>query len=330
MFDTVQNQIKEGVMQAGAIVEPGVVRLVDTAVPEPGADEVRVRLEGCGVCASNLELWGGQSWFDYPLPAGVPGHEGWGIVDRMGDRVSKVRVGDRVAMLSANAYAQYDIAKEDAVIRIPDLLEDQDVPAEPLGCAVNIFRRSQISPGQNVAVVGIGFLGALLVQMASNAGANVVAVTRRRFALDIAEKMGAAHLIEMNDPLAVKQQVKDLTAGEGCSVVIEATGKSQPLELAAQLIRERGRLVIAGYHQDGPRQVNMQLWNWLGIDVVNAHERDPKVYLAGMRQALDMIADGSITPSLLYTHAFTLGELGTALDMTASRPDGFMKALIKL
>jgi len=54
--------------------------------------------------------------------------------------------------------------------------------------------------------------------------------------------------------------------------VIEAAGQQWPLDLATELTRERGRLIIAGYHQDGPRQINMQLWNWRGLDVINAHE----------------------------------------------------------
>ena len=66
----------------------------------------------------------------------------------------------------------------------------------------------------------------------------------------------------------------ELTGGRFCDVVIEAVGKQWPLDLAAELAGERGRLIIAGYHQDGLRQVNMQLWNWRGLDVINAHQRD--------------------------------------------------------
>jgi len=69
--------------------------------------------------------------------------------------------------------------------------------------------------------------------------------------------------------------------------VIEAVGKQWPLVLAAELVRERGRLVIAGYHQDGPRQVKMQLWNWKGLDVINAHQRDLHQYVSGIGAAID-------------------------------------------
>jgi threonine dehydrogenase-like Zn-dependent dehydrogenase len=87
-------------------------------------------------------------------------------------------------------------------------------------------------------------------------------------------------------------------------------------------------LIVAGYHQDGLRQVNMQLWNWRGIDVINAHERDPAIYLRGMREAVEAVASGTLDPAPLYTHRFPLDRLGDALDATRDRPDGFLKALV--
>ena len=90
-----------------------------------------------------------------------------------------------------------------------------------------------------------------------------------------------------------------------------------------------GRLVVAGYHQDGPRQVNMWLWNWRGIDVINAHERDPAAYIEGMRQAVAAVQAGDMNPFPLFTHSYPISELATALNETRDRPDGFMKALIR-
>jgi threonine dehydrogenase-like Zn-dependent dehydrogenase len=122
--------------------------------------------------------------------------------------------------------------------------------------------------------------------------------------------------------------VKELTGGRWCERVIEAVGLQWPLDLAGELTAERGRLVIAGYHQDGPRQVNLQLWNWRGIDVINAHERDPRAYVEGIRGAVELMSAGVLDPSALYTHRFSLDELGRALDFARERPDGFLKALV--
>ncbi len=315
-------------MRAAVLAGPGRVRLDEVARPVPGAGQVRVRLEGCGVCASNLTPWAGPEWMRFPTEPGALGHEGWGVVDALGDGVEGLAVGDRGAALAYKSYAEYDLADADAVVPLPDALAGRPFPGEPLGCAMNIFRRSGIEAGQTVAIVGVGFLGAILTRLATDAGARVIAVSRRPFSLDVARAMGAAEAIPMEDHNAIIGQVRELTGGVFCDRVIEAVGRQWPLDLAGELTRERGRLVVAGYHQDGPRQVNMWLWNWRGLDVVNAHERDPKIYLQGMREAVDAVASGRLDPGPLYTHRFPLGRLGEALDATRDRPDGFLKALV--
>jgi threonine dehydrogenase-like Zn-dependent dehydrogenase len=140
--------------------------------------------------------------------------------------------------------------------------------------------------------------------------------------------MGAAETIPMQDHWQIIEQVRGLTGGVFCDRVIEAVGKQWPLDLAAELSREGGRLIIAGYHQDGPRQVNMQLWNWRGFDVVNAHERDPAVAVRGMREAIAAIESGLVDPSLLITHRYPLERLDEALNATRDRPGNFVKAVV--
>jgi threonine dehydrogenase-like Zn-dependent dehydrogenase len=319
---------RTGTMQAAVLTGPGRIRIDAVARPEPGPGQVRLRLEGSGVCASNLTPWAGPEWMQFPTEPGALGHEGWGVVDAVGEEVEGLCVGDRVAALTYKAYAEYDVADADAVVRLPDALADAPFPGEPLGCAMNIFRRSDIAAGQTVAIVGIGFLGAILTRLATDAGARVIAISRRAFSLDVARGFGAAETIPMEDHDAIIGQVKELTGGAFCDRVIEAVGKQWPLDLAGELTRERGKLIVAGYHQDGPRQVNMWLWNWRGLDVINAHERDPKVYVAGMREAVEAVAAGRLDPSPLYTHRFPLDRLGDALDATRDRPDGFLKALV--
>jgi len=316
-------------MRAAVITAPGVCEVQSVPVPEPGPGQVLVRLDGCGVCASNIPPWEGREWFQYPMGPGALGHEGWGVIEALGRGTGGFQPGERVAVLSGNAYAEYDLADTGSVVRIPSSLEGQPFPGEPLGCAMNIFRRSGIAAGQTVAIVGIGFLGALLTRMASRTGARVIALARRPFALAMARAMGAHETLAMEDHWHIIEQVRELTGGTFCDVTVEAVGKNWPLDLAAELTRERGRMVVAGYHQDGPRQVNMQLWNWRGLDVINAHERDPAVYRAGMEAAVEAVASGELDPSPLYTHSYSLEQLGAALNDTRERPDGFMKALVR-
>lgn len=315
-------------MRAAVLTGAGKLMIQQAPLPEPGPGQVRVRLEGCGVCASNLTPWAGPEWMQFPTEPGALGHEGWGVVDSVGEGVSGFDRGDRVGFLSGKAYAEYDVADVAQAVKLPEALEDMDLPLEPFGCAFNIFRRSDIRTGQTVAIVGIGFLGAILVKLAANAGARVIAISRRDESLELARKMGAAETIPMHDHWQIIERTRELTDGTFCDRVIEAVGKQWPLDLSAELTREGGRLIIAGYHQDGPRQVNMQLWNWRGFDVVNAHERDPTVSLQGMREAVEAIECGLIDPKLLITHRYPLERLGEALDATRDRPGNFVKAVV--
>ena len=315
-------------MSAAVVTAPGRIAIRSQSLPQPGPDQVRVRLEGCGVCASNLVPWSGPDWMQFPTEPGGLGHEGWGHVEEVGSDVTAFQPGDRVALLSQHSYATHDLAEQDNVVKLPAALDGMPFPGEPLGCAMNIFRRCEIRAGQTVAIIGIGFLGTLLTQLAHAAGARVIAISRRSFSLDMARRAGADACIAMDDHWRIIEEVRGLTDGQFCDCVIEAVGKQWPLDLAAELTRERGRLVIAGYHQDGPRQVNMQLWNWRGLDVVSAHERDPAVYAQGVRDAIDAVMAGRIDPVPLFTHHLPLERLDDALNMTRDRPDGFLKALV--
>jgi threonine dehydrogenase-like Zn-dependent dehydrogenase len=325
-----EDQLVAGTMQAAILAAPGRIEVTGAPLPQPGAGEVRLRLEGCGVCASNLEPWAGLPWLSYPGEAGGLGHEGWGRIDAVGEGVTTLAVGDRVAALSYRSFADYDVAAADMVAKLPAALDGQPFPGEPLGCAFNIFRRSDIRAGQTVAIIGIGFLGAVLTKLASDAGARVIAISRRQESLDLASHYGAAETIAMHDHWQIIERVKTLTGEAMCERVIEAVGKQWPLDLATALIGFGGRLVVAGYHQDGPRQVNMQEWNWKGIDVINAHERDRAVQMRGLHEAIDAVASGRLDPAPLYTHRFPLARLDEALDATRDKPAGFVKALVEL
>jgi threonine dehydrogenase-like Zn-dependent dehydrogenase len=292
-------------MRAATLAAPSVARVHEAPVPEPGAGEVLVRIEGCGVCASSLPVWQGREWFEYPLEPGAPGHEAWGF---------ELESGRRVALLHEQGFREFAAVPRELVVPLPDALADAPFPGEALGCAMNILCRADVHAGQTVGIVGVGFLGALLVQLCAGAGARVLAFSRRPFALELARAFGA--------------ETPSAPADESCDVVIECAGVQETLDVASHLCRVRGRLVIAGFHQDGPRSVDVQLWNWRGLDVVNAHERDAGIVLEGIRAAARAVADGQLDPEPLYTHVLPLEQLGQAFTLAADRPDGFVKALV--
>ena len=315
-------------MRAAVLAHPGRFELQQVDVPEPAPDEVRMKVEYCGICSSNLAPWKGAPWFSYPFPPGAPGHESSGVVDQVGTEVTGITIGESVSMLGNGGFADYQIAKASCVVPISSSLKEP-LLGEPLGCAMNIFRRSQVRKGQWVAIVGVGFLGTILLQLCVNAGANVIAVSRRESALEMAQRMGASLTFSCEKRRELLEIIRKATGERLCDVVIEAGGVQETLDLSSDLIGIRGRLVIAGYHQDGPRSINMQEWNWRGIDVINAHERDETIYVEGIRAAVEALAEGRIQLRGLVSHYFPLERIDEGFRTAALRPEGFYKGVVR-
>lgn len=315
-------------MKTALCCKPKTFEMIETLIKEPGDDEVIVRLEGCGVCGSNLPVWDGRSWFEYPLEPGAPGHEGWGCLELLGKTVTGYSVGDRVAVLSSNAFAQFETVSVNKIVKLPVEMGKMNFPGEPLGCAMNVMKRSHIMDGQRVAVIGAGFLGLLLIQLAVKQGAKVIAISKRRSSLENALKYGADECLEFS--VEVSDRVMQWTQNKGCDCVIEATGYQQSLDISGEIVKVNGHLIIAGYHQDGIRTVNLQQWNWKGIDVINAHERDLSRYTQGIKDAIDAIVNNKVEIDSLFTHKFPLSQINNAFEVMKERPDGFIKALVTI
>jgi threonine dehydrogenase-like Zn-dependent dehydrogenase len=235
-----------------------------------------------------------------------------------------------VTALTYRAYAEYDLARAEDVVPLPAALAGRVVLGEPVACAVNVSHRAGVQEGDVVVLLGTGFLGALMLQLLRRSGApspkRVFTVSRRRLAPEMADRLGVDESLTYEDD--VHNRIGAVTGGEMADVVIEATGKQRPLDLGGELTRVRGRLIVAGYHQDGPRTVNMQLWNWRGIDVVNAHERDPRIYKRGMEEGVRLLAEGGLDLEPLITHTFPLAEINRAFATSEERPEGFLKSVV--
>ena len=314
--------------RAAIMVQPMVTRVREVLMPEPQADQVRVRLQGCGICASHLPVWEGRPWFTYPQDAGSPGHEGWGFVDAVGSAVRDIEVGQRVAVMSGHAYAEFDVASCDRVVPLPEELDDEPFPGAPFGRAMNVFERSDVRAGQSVAIVGAGFLGLLLTQLAADAGAHVVVLSHREFALQLALSMEAEDTVITSDDGSDADRALHITSGKGFDRVIEVAGTQSALDVAGAICAVQARLVIAARHQDGMRQIDMEKWRARGLDVVNAHERAMDRHVSGVHKAIVAALEGRLDPFPLLTHTVSLGSLDRGFSLVRERPDGFVKALV--
>ena len=317
-------------MRSAVLLEPRRFDIDSMEPPAPGEGEVLLKVRGCGVCGSDMGPWKGIQGLTYPMQPGAPGHEVFGTVEAVGSGVEGLAAGDAVTALSYRAYAEYDLARAGDVVPLPSSLVGRVVLGEPVACAVNISRRAGVAEGDVVVVLGTGFLSALMLQLLRVPGAprpkRVLTVSRRRLSSEMADRLGVDESLTYEDD--VHNRVGAETGGNMADVVIEATGKQRPLDLGAELTRVRGRLIVAGYHQDGPRTVNMQLWNWRGIDVINAHERDPQIYKRGMEEGVRLLAEGGLDLGPLITHTFPLSEINRAFATAEERPVGFLKSVV--
>jgi NADPH:quinone reductase len=120
-------------MRAAILTHPETIEIREIPRPVPQADEVQIRVESCGVCASNVAPFEGRPWFSYPFEAGAPGHEACGRIELLGRSVSGWQAGDRVAFLSNHGFAEYDVARVEAIAALPPQFDEEQIPAEPDG-----------------------------------------------------------------------------------------------------------------------------------------------------------------------------------------------------
>lgn len=258
------------IQESGGAFEP-----VQLPVPEPGRGQVRVRVEACGICHSDVFVKSG-AWPGLELPR-VPGHEVVGRVDAVGGEVAGFQMGDRVGVgwhgghcfhcnpcrsgdfiacengqvagISYDGgYAEYTVVPVEALARVPDELSS--AAAAPLLCAgvttFNALRHTGARPGDLVAVLGVGGLGHLGIQYANAMGFHTVALSRGGDKEQLARDLGADDYIdtEANDPA---QALQDLG---GARVILATAPSSSAIQQVLDGLGTNGEAVVLGIDQE--------------------------------------------------------------------------------
>jgi threonine dehydrogenase-like Zn-dependent dehydrogenase len=316
-------------MKQSVLIEPQHSRLEERPSPGVGPRDVLVKVKACGVCASELHGWRGDSG---PYPREL-GHEVAGEVVEVGGEVRDVRPGMAVTGLFQRGFAEYAVTPYTHVTPIPEGIGYDIVLGEPISCVISAARRTRIELGDTVAIVGLGFMGLLMLQAVRMKGpARIIGVDIRDEALEMARRFGADEVLkpeQVGDALKLTSW-SQLGRGHGVDVAIEASGTQAGLTLAGQMAREHGVLAILGYHQGGPRQVDMELWNWKALEVLNAHERRAGYQMDCMRRGLTLLAAGKLQTAPLVTHRFGLDQVDDAFRALLTKPAGFVKAVITI
>jgi D-arabinose 1-dehydrogenase-like Zn-dependent alcohol dehydrogenase len=272
-------------MKAAQVPKAGAdFEIVEREIPKPGAREVRIKVQACGVCHSDMFTKEG-AWpgINYPR---VPGHEVVGIVDELGPGVTEWKTGQRVGVgwhgghdgtcracrrgdfrncqnlkipgISYDGgYQQYMLAPIEALTTMPDNLSD--VEAAPLLCAgittYNALRHSGAMPGDVVAVLGIGGLGHLGIQFASKFGYKVAAVGRGSESAALAKELGASVYID-NKATNAAEELQKLG---GAQVVLATAPSSQSMSEVIDGLAPNGKLMVIGASMDPIQVTPVQL-----------------------------------------------------------------------
>lgn len=308
-------------MKIAKLEAPHALTLESRRYPEISDDEILVRIRACGVCMSEVDLWEGKrSGASFPT---YPGHEIAGTVEKVGSAVKGLHEGDRVVVYTYGGFAEYCKVPASQAILIPDGMSfDIAAMTEPVGSAVAAGWRSRIRVGDRVGVFGVGFMGTLMIQIALLQGAlEVIAVDVRPEALQAARAAGAGCVIDARD--------SSVDFGNlSLDVAIEVAGVEPTLNAAIESVRIGGTVVVVGYHQGPGRNVNMQMANWKGIDIINAHERSFDVKLASMRTAVNLMAASRLKVSSFVSHRYSLDDVERAFEDASRKVPGYMKGVV--
>jgi threonine dehydrogenase-like Zn-dependent dehydrogenase len=294
-------------------------------VPTVGPGEVLVRVVVSGVCASELE-----PWLEGP-PAGAvryPGHEVSGVVAEVGEGVEGLGEGDAVGTwVTERGFAEYVVAPAAYCFRI-DGAPLETALAEPIACAVNAVEVAGVGLGDDVVVIGAGFMGNLVQKLVALRGVGqLVVADARADALARAAEFGATHVVDVTRE-ALPDVVRSLTDGRGADITFECTGTQAALTASGEITRMSGKIAIVGFHQGPVREIPLAYWNWMAFTLVNAHFRDLATIMRGMAVGMRLLDAGQLSMDGLVSHRFVLEDINAAFAALRDKPEGFVKAVI--
>lgn len=320
-------------MRAARLTAIGHMALMDIPVPEPGPDDILVRVEACGICGSDRHMFKGE----YPTALPVTlGHEFCGTIARVGAGVTHLRPGARVTadpniacgtcpqcrrgrpnlcdkltaigVFRDGGFADYVVVPQGQAVLLPaDLPPLHGAFTEPLACCLHGIDVARIAPGDTVAIIGGGVIGLLLVQLARRAGASLVLLsTRQKPRRELAETLGATHTLDAarDDRRAAAIGPNGIAPG-GFDVVIECAGVPETFAEALALARRGGTVVPFGVTPQG-KTVAVEPYDLLVREL-----RIEPAWLNPQTQAraAKLIADGAIELNKLVSRVVALGEV---------------------
>jgi L-iditol 2-dehydrogenase len=343
-------------IRAAVLLEPGRVELRSVARPSIGPDDVLVAPRAVGICGSDLHLYRhgriGTSVVQSPL---VVGHESAGEVVAVGQRVERLRVGDRVVIEpgiacgqcrwchqgdynlcaqvrflgippSDGAMAEVVAAPARFVHAMPDALSWADgAMIEPFAIGLQAARSAGVEPGASVVVLGAGPIGLMVLQAARIRGATtLIAVDVAERPLAMARQLGATATLDGRSA-DLAEQVRALTGGDGADHAIEAVGAPATVQAALDLVRRGGTVTLVGIAEQPGIPLDTIKIVRTGLTVRSSF-RYAHVHPA----ALQLAAEGRVDLRTFVTHTFPFDDVAAAFHEVATRKSEVVKAVVEL
>jgi len=292
-------------------------------------DQVLVKVHKAYICGSELHYYRGHYPTYVSLPI-FPGHEGGGTIVEVGSKVSDYSVGDKVIVYSDvlitpsgadPLFSDYARSPVRCLQRVPEGTDmDTACLAEPLSCAVDAIYSSGVELGDTAVVIGLGFMGQLILQGIKKSGAHsVIAVDVVDSKLKLARQRGADIIINTNEEDPVKS-VLDQTNGEGADVVIEAVGIGKTVNQAASMLKKGGILGLFGW-VTRPAEIDLSQWHtkYLRPKILKIPNYQAKMPWA--EKGFQLIKQGILEVKSLITNEYPLAHLSEAFEKYDTDPN---------
>lgn len=324
----------------GAFLEkPHEILIKKIQTPEPKFGEVRVKLNKVGICGSDVHLFLGHRLLDKPT---IIGHEGLGIIDKIGEGVEHKQIGDRVViepnipcrkcqycmsgngnicvnkrvigLNEAGCFAEYVIIPADFAWNVPNEITDEDaVCIEPTAVAIHALFTSKVKPGDTIAVIGLGAIGLLLTHLALALGYKVFVTEINASKVKMATDLGAIALTSSGDADVQAKFLSDVWESNWVSAVFECAGSAQTASLATEAAPRGSEIVLVGLSGNlatfRPLKIARE-----GINIVPSIIYD---HPFDFKRALQLISAKVIKPSFIISSYTDLHNLQSALALAA-------------
>ena len=346
-------------MKAANLYKPKDIRYEEVKMPEPGLNDVLVKVNACGVCGSDIPRVMEFGTYHFPT---IPGHEISGIVSETGANVKNISVGTKVTVnpcipcrncihcksgnyfqcenydylgsRSDGGFAEYVKVPESNIIKLPDSLDfEEGSLVELLTVALHVLKDKALKPTDEIAVFGIGALGNLIAQLAkvNNVGKTFcVDVIEKK--LKIAEAVGLTNRIYAKEADPVKE-ILNKTNNSGVDIAIESAGNEIALLQCIKVVKKLGKVIIVGRAE---KNINLPweilslilrkeiiLYGCYGFDF-----NEPPDY--AWNKCISLISEGKVKIKPLITHRFKISEVSDVFKMLYEREQFFNKVLFTL